>query len=1017
MKRGLIFWILIMFFVSSFSTLALAWEPGDTLWTNHYGGDQEDQARAVQQTYDGGYILTGFTESYSYGLEDVWLVKMDEDGNEVWAKHMGGYDFDEGNDVKQTSDGYIVVGYTQSFTSENADVYVVKTDAAGSVSWWRTFGGDDDDVAKSVCVADNGDFVIAGYTKSFGAGLSDFWVIRLNTYGDTIWTKTFGGAATDQAFSIKETSDNGFIVAGFTESFGNGSADIWLIKINGNGDAEWSSFAGTEETEVGYSVVQAPDGGYAVAGKQIPLGSSFANCYLAKFNGDGELLWTRNYGSDLNDEARSLVLSDEGYTFAGFTDNETEGYSDFYLMGVDWNGDSLWARNYGGSNPDLAYSLDRTSDGAYILAGYSQSFTNGLSDFYVVKTAPNFPPVIEFVSQNPLIPRSIDSVEVVADIYDPDGSIDRAYLFYGNFGLIEATAIDSIEMLPTGSPDEYFGFVPPEPAGDTIDYFIKAWDNANQLTVSADTLSYIVNIPPVIEDVARDPEHPGEYTDCEVSATITDPESVVDHANLYYIIETDTTEVLMSSNDDHYYAIIPGQPSGTIITYYISAWDDLNDVSSSQAESFAVNYSPDIDGPYYTPLVPRIQQPVSVWAIIGDQDAGLSVDHVNLYYDNGSGEVEVLMDNAADSFYAEIPGQDEGVSVSFYVVAWDNYGEQSVSETESYTTNYAPVIESIALDPPSPDENDSVNVVATITDQDQFVMNAYLHYQIGEDDWHTEEMSNQEDDEWTAVIPGQDATTLVKYAVSAVDTIGDWDYSDTLYYYVGNINLLCITNCLTPEVWVNGGIIMWEMKVINTGEYALGPVIGRLTPIIGNCDEGTWVESGAVDKTLADNLAPNDTFLAYYGLQVNGIPEGIDTASCHFDIGLDLDYPLTNSCFSFVFVYPWERGQGKAYWPQSDWIEIDNPNIELPGSFALSNNYPNPFNAQTNISFDLPKASKVNLTIYNLLGQKVKTLVDKSLPAGQHTVIWDAGNYASGVYFYKLQAGDFVTTKKMNLLK
>src|SRR3990172_2495921 len=204
-----------------------------TTFQKTFGGTSYDWGFSVQQTTDGGYIITGTTPSFGAGGQDVYLIKTDAGGNSLWTKTFGGITYDVGNSVRQTTDGgYIIAGTTYSFGVGNYDVYLIKTDANGNTLWTKTFGGTSSDEGYSAQQTTDGGYVIAGLTDSFGAGLYDVYLIKTNGSGDTLWTKTFGGIGIDYGLSAQQTTDGGYVIAGVTQSFGAGIDDVYLIKTD-----------------------------------------------------------------------------------------------------------------------------------------------------------------------------------------------------------------------------------------------------------------------------------------------------------------------------------------------------------------------------------------------------------------------------------------------------------------------------------------------------------------------------------------------------------------------------------------------------------------------------------------------------------------------------------------------------------------------------------------------------------------------------------------------------------------
>lgn len=252
---------------------------GDTLWAKTFGSGI---GYSVHQTDDGGYIITGLS-----GGNDVWLIKTDANGDSIWTKIFGGDSYDWGNSVQQTADGgYIIIGSTYSFGAGYVDLWLIKTNNNGDTLWTKTFGGSSYEQGESVEQTPDSGYIIAGTTSSFGSGISDAWLIKTDLNGDTLWTRTFGGSDRDFGRSVTHTSDGGYIILGWTRSFGFGAWDVWLIKTDADGDTVWTETFGGSFEDVGHSLQQTSDGGYIIAGATRSFGSGGYDVWLIRVDAD-----------------------------------------------------------------------------------------------------------------------------------------------------------------------------------------------------------------------------------------------------------------------------------------------------------------------------------------------------------------------------------------------------------------------------------------------------------------------------------------------------------------------------------------------------------------------------------------------------------------------------------------------------------------------------------------------------------------------------------------------------------
>ncbi|HKR05656.1 MAG TPA: T9SS type A sorting domain-containing protein, partial [Bacteroidia bacterium] len=299
----------------------------------------------------------------------------------TFQKTFGGTDLDYGNSVQQTTDGgYIIAGWTYSYGAGSGDVYLIKTDAFGDTLWTKTFGGVYDDRGYSVQQTTDGGYIIAGYTTFFVVNYYDVYLIKTDANGNLLWAKSYGGSTLggDVGYSVKQTADGGYIISGRTYSFGGGG-NIYLIKTDANGDSLWTK---TLDEDKGWSCQQTTDGGYIITG-------SFGNSndvYLIKTDTNGNSVWTKNYGGIFTDYGYSVLqTSDGGYIISGETNSFSAGDRDAYLIKTDTIGNMLWSKTFGGTGDDSGWFVQQTIDGGYIITG-----TCGITNkVYLFKTDVN----------------------------------------------------------------------------------------------------------------------------------------------------------------------------------------------------------------------------------------------------------------------------------------------------------------------------------------------------------------------------------------------------------------------------------------------------------------------------------------------------------------------------------------------------------------------------------------------------------------------------------------------------
>ena len=380
MKCIAFIFILIFTVLPFFS--AMAAEPEEE-WNLTFGGRYADGAWCLQETKDGGNILVGNSASRGEG-SDLLLIRTDKSGKCIWSRIWGGSGEDVGYFVQETGDGgFIVTGSTKSFTMGEELLWLVKTDGNGNLSWDKTFGGfvsSSGDGGWSVNETDDGGYITAGYTQSLGSGRKDLWLLKTDAIGSKIWDKTFGGREDDVGMSVLQSRDGGYIVAGRTASFGKGGDDIWLLKTDSQGEELWNRTFGGKQDDASFQVVELKDG-YAVVGR-TESGSDKNKIILIKVDPNGQKLWEKIYRGSSASSLQST--KDGGYIIAGRIDNKKTG-RDALIIKTDSTGRIEWSMTLGGSCDDIGTFAIQSKDGSYTLAGITSSYGQGREDVWLVK--------------------------------------------------------------------------------------------------------------------------------------------------------------------------------------------------------------------------------------------------------------------------------------------------------------------------------------------------------------------------------------------------------------------------------------------------------------------------------------------------------------------------------------------------------------------------------------------------------------------------------------------------------
>ncbi|MBW6482294.1 MAG: T9SS type A sorting domain-containing protein [Vicingaceae bacterium] len=412
------------------TTLYLTAQAPTIEWQKSLGGSGWDRAYSIEQTTDGGYIVVGYSNSANgdvtgnQGNEDYWVVKLSNTGAIVWQKSLGGSGNDQANFIQQTIDGgYIVAGYSNSTNGDvtgsrgGKDYWIVKLDSIGTIEWQKSLGGSGYEDAHSIQQTTDGGYIIAGGSNSTDGdvtgnhGSYDYWVVKLSNTGAITWQKSLGGSGLDFSNSIQQTTDNGYVVAGRSNSTdgdvtGNhGDSDYWVVKLDSMGTILWQKSLGGSGYEDAHSIQQTIEGGYIVAGQSNSIDGNvignhgYTDYWVVKLNSIGTIEWQKALGGSGSDWGFSIQQTTDGdYIVAGSSESTdgdvtgNHGYTDYWVVKLSSTGTIIWQKSLGGSGRDVGYSMYKTTDGGCIVAGFSWSTDGdvtgnhgGSNDYWVVK--------------------------------------------------------------------------------------------------------------------------------------------------------------------------------------------------------------------------------------------------------------------------------------------------------------------------------------------------------------------------------------------------------------------------------------------------------------------------------------------------------------------------------------------------------------------------------------------------------------------------------------------------------
>jgi len=367
-------------------------------WEKTFGGNQQDQGWFVSSTSDGGCILTGYTESYGKGNKDIWVIKVDENGDEQWNETYGLEGEETAKIIKQTPDsGYMIAGTSASFSNGgyNKDIWLIKVDGNGDEQWNKTYGGLRTEEANSILSTSDNGYLIVGSTSSFGSYKydTDLWLIKVNQTGEEQWNYTIGGKGYDEGRSIFRTYKDDYIIAGKTYSYAINEeySDAWLIKLDGNGDEIWNKTFGSIYNELFNQVIQTEDSGFLCVGhmqKDATIeGNDSWSGFIIKTDENGTKEWDQILSEERDTGISSVDKVEDGYVAVGYIAalEMGSGYDDLLIEKIDFNGKKLWMEIYGDEYCDSSIWLSISKEEYCFITGYKNLEVSSNFDLWLLK--------------------------------------------------------------------------------------------------------------------------------------------------------------------------------------------------------------------------------------------------------------------------------------------------------------------------------------------------------------------------------------------------------------------------------------------------------------------------------------------------------------------------------------------------------------------------------------------------------------------------------------------------------
>jgi hypothetical protein len=370
-----------------FSTVTVPQAP-DTLWTRKIGGTGIDVGNEIIQTSDGGFVIAGYTTSFGAIQRDSYIIKLDSSGSTIWANRYGGNDYEIATSVKETQDeGYIFSVFYS--TASNVSLQLIKVNSAGDTLWTKFVGTADDEVASNLQTTNDGGFLVTGHTDAAALtnGKRDVWLVKLDSLGNKIWERTYGGPEDDGGYKLLNLSDGNLIIAGYSESFSSGGdRDGWIVKTNPSGNFMWSKSFGSGSYDEFNAAAEDEDGNLYFTGTTESSGDR--NLWIVKTDSAGNHILTKTYGGAQWEWGHDIKRTNDGnFIVTGYSQSNSSGLKQLWILKIDEQADTLWTKLIRSTNGSEGYSVIQTPDNGFAVTGVAASSGTG-PDVWVIRLKP-----------------------------------------------------------------------------------------------------------------------------------------------------------------------------------------------------------------------------------------------------------------------------------------------------------------------------------------------------------------------------------------------------------------------------------------------------------------------------------------------------------------------------------------------------------------------------------------------------------------------------------------------------